>query len=70
MMFFSCHVLNLYSLKCVLMSNQKCKMRPKAINVNSDEPSFYPYGVKISKCSGSCNNIKWSICKNAHFWCC
>ena len=40
------------------MSNQECKMRPKAINVNSDEPPFYPYGVKISKCSGSCNNIK------------
>ena len=58
MMFFSCHVLNLYSSKCVLMSNQECKMRPKAINVNSDEPSFYPCGVKISKCSGSCNNIK------------
>ena len=23
----------------------------------SNEPSFYPYSVKISKCSGSCNNI-------------
>ena len=23
----------------------------------SNEPSFYPYRVKISKCSGSCNNI-------------
>ena len=27
------------------------------ININSNEPSFYPYSVKISKCSGSCNNI-------------
>ena len=26
------------------------------INIDSNEPSFYPYSVKISKCSGSCNN--------------
>ena len=25
--------------------------------MNSDEPVFYPFGVKTSKCSGSCNNI-------------
>ena len=45
------------SLKCVLMNNQECKIRPEIININSNEPSFYPYSVKISKCSGSCNNI-------------
>ena len=39
------------------MSNQECKIRPEIIIVNSDEPSFYPYSVKINKCSGSCNNI-------------
>ena len=27
------------------------------INVNSNEPVFYPFGIKTSKCSGSCNNI-------------
>ena len=26
-------------------------------SINSNEPLFYPYSVKISKCSGSCNNI-------------
>ena len=26
-------------------------------NINSNKPSFYPYSVKINKCSGSCNNI-------------
>ena len=40
------------------MSNQECKIRAEVINVNSDEPSFYLYSVKINKCSGSCNNIK------------
>ena len=39
------------------MNNQKCKVRPEIININSIEPSFYPHSVKISKCSGSCNNI-------------
>ena len=39
------------------MNNQKCEVRLKIININCNEPSFYPYSVKISKCSGSCNNI-------------
>ena len=48
MMFFSCNVLNVNSLECVSMSNQECKARPEIINVNRDEPSFYPCSVKIS----------------------
>ena len=39
------------------MNNQACKIRPKIINVNSNEPVFYPLSIKTSKCSGSCNNI-------------
>ena len=56
--FFSCNVLNVNSLEYISMSNQECKVRPEIINVNSDEPSFYPYSVKINKCSGSSNNTK------------
>ena len=44
-------------LKCASMTNQECKVRPEIVNVNSDEPVFYPFGIKTSKCSGSCNNI-------------
>ena len=43
--------------KCVSMSNQKCKVRPEIVNVNRNEPLFYPFGIKTSKCSSSCNNI-------------
>ena len=57
MMFFGCNVSNVNPLKCVSINNQECKIRPEIVNVNSDEPSLYPYNVKISKCSGSCNNI-------------
>ena len=39
------------------MHNQQRKIRPQLINVNSDEPSFYLYSIKVNKCSGSCNNI-------------
>ena len=57
MFFFICNLSNVNSLKYVSASNQECKIRLRIINVNSDEPSFYPYIVKISSCSGSCNNI-------------
>ena len=39
------------------MSNQECKIRSEIINVNTNEPVFYPFSVKVNKCSGSCNNI-------------
>ena len=39
------------------MNNQECKIRPKMININSNKPSFYPYSIEMSRCSGSCNNI-------------
>ena len=44
-------------LSCISMNNQACKIRPEIVNVNSDEPEFYPFSVKKSKCSGSCINI-------------
>ena len=39
------------------MNNQAFKVRPEIINVNSNETVFYPFSIKTSKCSGSCNNI-------------
>ena len=45
------------SLSCISMNNQECKTRPQVVNVNGDEPLFFPFGTKTSKCSGSCNNI-------------
>ena len=39
------------------MNNQTCKIRPEIIIVNSNEPVFYPFSIKTSKCSGSCNTI-------------
>ena len=44
-------------LGCISVNNQECKVRSEIINVNSDEPVFYLFSIKKSKCSGSCNNI-------------
>ena len=54
---FSHNVLNASSLEYVSVNNQDCKTRTKIININNNEPLFYPFSIKVSKCSGSCNNI-------------
>ena len=46
------------------MNNQACKVRPEIFNVNSNESVFYPFSIKKSKCSGSCNNINADAVKD------
>ena len=43
-------------LSCISMNNQECKVRPQIVNVNGDDPVFFPFSIKTSKCSGSFNN--------------
>ena len=57
MTLFSCSVLNVMSLKYISVNNQECKERPEILNINSNEPSFYPCSILVNKCSGSCNNV-------------
>ena len=51
------------SLSCISMNNQARKIRPEIINVDSNEPVFYPVSIKRSKCSCSCNNSNDSYAK-------
>ena len=44
-------------LNCISMKNKECKTRPQVININSNNPIFYPFSIKINKCSGNYNNI-------------
>ena len=44
-------------LECISMKNQECRVRSKIVDINSNNPIFYPFSIKISKCSGNCNNI-------------
>ena len=44
------------ALNCVSINNQECKVRPKIIDVSSNNPIFYPFSVKINRCSSNCNS--------------
>ena len=57
MMFFGCSLSSVNLLECVSMNNQECKVRLEIVNVNSKGPVFFPFSIRTSKCSGSCNNI-------------
>ena len=50
-------------LSRISMNNQECKVRPQIFNVNGDDPVFFAYSIKTSKCSGSCNNINNPLAK-------
>ena len=45
------------ALECVSMKNQECNVRLEIVDVSSHSPIFYPFSVKINRCSGNCNNI-------------
>ena len=45
------------------MSNQKRETRPQIVNVNGDDPMFFSFSIKTSKCCGSCNNINNPLAK-------
>ena len=44
-------------LSCISLKNQACKVRPKITDINSNNPMFYPFSIKVNKCNGNCNNI-------------
>ena len=48
---------NVNPLECISMKNQECKVRPEIVDINSNNPIFYPFSIKTNKCSGNCNNI-------------
>ena len=56
MTFLNFNPSDLNYLECVSRNNQECRTRTKIININNNEPVFYPFSIKVNKCSGSCNN--------------
>ena len=57
MIIFSFNPSNVNSLECVPMNNRECKTKTKIINFNNNDLVFYPFSIKVNKCSGSCNKI-------------
>ena len=37
------------ALNCVSINNQKCKVRPKIVDINSNNLKFYPFSIKVNK---------------------
>ena len=54
---FGCSLSTVNLLECVSMHNQECEVRPEIVHVNSNKPVFFPFRIRTSKCSGSCNKI-------------
>ena len=46
--FINATPLNAIPLNCISMKNQECKTRLQVINVNSNNPIFYPFSIKIN----------------------
>ena len=51
------------SLSCISVNNQEFKTRPQVLNVNGNEPVFFPFSIETNKCSGSCNSINYPYAK-------
>ena len=50
-------ILNVNLLECISLKNQECNVRHEIVDVSNNDPIFYPFSIKINKCSGNCNNI-------------
>ena len=38
------------ALNCVSINNQEYKVRPKIGDINSNNPLFYSFSIKVNKC--------------------
>ena len=54
---FLSSLVSITPLSCISMNNQACNVRPKIVNVSSNQSAFYLFSIKTSKCGGSCNSI-------------
>ena len=55
--FIICNFLNVNSIECFSANNQEFKIRTEIINLNTNEPLFYTYSIKINRCKRSRNTI-------------
>ena len=47
----------IYLKKCVSLNKQPCQARPTLVNVNCNQPHYFPFTVSVNKFGGSCNTI-------------
>ena len=44
-------------LESISMKNQKYRVRSEIVDVNGNNPIFYPFSINVNKCNGNCNSI-------------
>ena len=44
-------------LECISMKSQECRVRPEILNINSNNPIFHPFSIKVNKCNGNFQEI-------------
>ena len=62
MMFLGCNLSNLNSLKCVLMNNQECKVRPELLMLIVMNLYFF-FSVLKQVNAAVVVIYQWSVCK-------
>ena len=43
------------------MNNQLCMVRQKLIDLNRDEPYYYPFIISMIRCNGSFNTVQEDV---------
>ena len=66
---FLSNLTSVNSLSCISMSNQECKVRPKTVNVNRDDPVFFPLVLKQVN-AVLVARISIFHMQTVCFWCC
>ena len=44
-------------IKCVSINTRPHQARPTLLDLNSNQPHYYPLTVSVNKCGESCNTI-------------
>ena len=44
-------------IESVSLNHRLCQVRPKLVDINSNEPIYYPFTVTVNKCGGCCNTF-------------
>ena len=45
------------SIKCAFLNNRLYQARQTLVDINSNEPLYYPFTVSVNKCGRSCSTI-------------
>ena len=48
--------------KYLFLNDEPCRVRPTLIDLNPVKLKYYPFMIRLDKCTGSCNGISLKTC--------